>query len=94
LRLVFINYLSSKERYLFLLQPIKCTFLFVANGFAICWAQAHFGEKARCGGKKVGKKSCEVCMKEKGKERQLVGKAVDERKTHMQRRKARKDNMQ
>jgi hypothetical protein len=43
-----------------------------------CWAQAHFGEKAQCGGKAIGRKACEVCMQEEGKERPLAGKAVDE----------------
>jgi hypothetical protein len=33
-------------------------------------------------------------MQEDGKERQLAGKVVDERKTHMQRRKAHKAIMQ
>ena len=42
------------------------------------WARAHFGEEARRGGNTVGRKSCEVCMQEEGKERQLAGKATDE----------------
>jgi hypothetical protein len=59
-----------------------------------CWAQAHFGEKARRGGNTVGREACEAHMQEDGKERQLAGKAVDERKMCMQRRKACKANMQ
>jgi hypothetical protein len=39
-----------------------------------CWPQSHFGEKERCGGEIVGRKACEACMQEEGKERQLAEK--------------------
>jgi hypothetical protein len=57
-----------------------------------CWAHAHFGEKARHGGETVGRKSCEACMQEEGKERQLAEKK--RKKACMQRRKACKASMQ
>jgi hypothetical protein len=57
-----------------------------------CWAQSHFGEKARRGGETVGRKACEACMQEEGKERKMAEKKL--KKVCMQRRKVHKANMQ